>query len=195
MARKEHNLEPREINKNPKPMTIRMPVVFQYRATRDNYKTTSLQKQFFKIMELARLNDQKISRAEVIAILRKKISTIQPTIAEMKALGNVVTRFRAEFGVISGILAYIFKDDLRKGNGVEWFYKPLKTKREYQNVVGRHMKMTDTGIVLRDKENKELLNKSQKQIDELIRQTSQEIDAEVGFDGSQNSNNKRKRRK
>ena len=195
MARKEHNLEPRETTAKPKNITIRTPVVFQYRATRDNYKTTSLQKQFFKIMELAKLNDQKISKGEAIAILRKKISTLQPTRAELTALRNVVSRFRAEFGVIAGILAYTFKDNLRKGNGVEWFYKPLKTKREYQNVVGKHMKMTKTGIATRDTENLELLNKTQKQIDELIKQTSQEIDVEVGFNGSQNSNNKRRRKK
>jgi hypothetical protein len=190
--RKEYHLK--EANLRPiHTMTLRTAVIFKYRAIKDHYKRVRLYKQFFKIMELARENNQIMTFGEMIAVLREKLNTSQPTSGEIRRLKQIVYYFRRMLGALSGILAYQFRYDLKKGNGPEPVFRPIQSKREYMDIVGKHMENVKESIEDRHTENLELLKMTPRQIENMIREASAEIDIAAEF-GEDEDKRKRKRK-
>lgn len=179
--RREYHLIPTK-TKPQKRVTIRISVVNLYRVVKERYKSIRLHKQFYKVMELARDNNQIITAAELVCIFKPQITTAQPTKEEMTRLRQIVYYFRKEYGALSGILAYQFKLDLNKGNGAEPVFRPIKNKQDYMQIVGRHLVNVGQSELDRHKENLALLRKTPKQIEKIIDEASLEIDQEVeGF--------------
>lgn len=122
-----------------------------------------------------------LPKGTAIAILRGKLDVNPITRQELDRFNVVVWSFRKWLGVLAGMVVYVDKAKLTKTGPFMQVYRPLKNKREYMNLVGKHMERVDKGIADRHSDNLKLLSMTQKQIDRMIQETSVQIDIEVGL--------------
>jgi hypothetical protein len=176
----------------PYPVLIRDSMLIKYRPVVDQYRTVPLYKQFFKMMKICRDNDSFLTRGECIAILRKRLSTDQPTKLEMDHFNTEVFFFRKWLGALSGIVAYTFRMEVVAGRGFEWVFRPLKNKKEYLRYAGKHIKNVEKGLNTRHAQNLAVFALSKKEINRMIEEKDDEINLEADIQ-IQSKRNKRRR--
>ncbi len=177
MTRKHYFLG-NERHNRPQQFLMRSNVIAKYRGAIQQYRTLRVFKQIFEVMNICRENGGYIAKGEFVAILREQISTEFPTGAELNHFNAEVFMFRRWLGALAGMLVYVRREHVASIHALEWIYRPIKTRQDYEEV-RRHINKTSRGLDKRNEENLKLLSKTPKQIDAMIEDVAEQLDLEA----------------
>lgn len=167
-----------ERHRRPQSFYIRPKIVAKYRGALAGYRTLRVFKQIFEAMDMARENDEWLTKGEFVAILREDLNTDNPSSAELNHFNTEVFKFRRFLGAVAGILMYVKHEYVEQIKGMEWIYRPLQSKREYKPVE-KHMQIVINGLTERMAANRQLLEMTPRQIEKRLQEFRDELELEA----------------
>lgn len=177
-----------DYNIHPKPareFPMRIGQIVSYRALLSKqHRTRPLYRQLYAVMRRLKETEKFVYIGEVIAALRKQLSTDPPTKTELNRLDRVLLKLRREIGeVLQAMVCY--KTENVQGKTI---LRPLKDKDEYLDVKGFRMRAVAKGILDMHKSNMEILSLPNREIEKRLQEIDMMFEEEAeGFNRSKKS--------
>lgn len=162
----------------PQRFYMRDKVIARYRAALETYRKLEIFKQICVVFLICRDHEEFVTKGELVAFMRDKLSMDLPTKYEVEYINNQIAKFRKWLDSYTSLIVYVRHEHIADINGMDWVYRPIMDKKEYEKV-NMHMNRTQAGIEGRNAKNQELLKMTKKQIEKRIANLREQLDLEA----------------
>lgn len=162
----------------PQKFYMRDKVITRYRAALETYRKLEIFKQICVVFLICRDHEEFVTKGELVAFMREKLSMDLPTKYEVEYINNQIAKFRKWLDSYICLVVYVKHEHIPNIKAMEWVYRPIVDKDDYKKV-NIHMTRTQAGIIGRNKNNEELLKMTKKQIEKRINELREELDLEA----------------
>lgn len=163
---------------HPQKFYMRDKVITKYRAALDGYRKLEIYKQICVVFLICRDNGGFVTKGELIAFMREKLSMDFPSKYEVEYINNQIGRFRKWLDTYISLVVYVRHEHIPDIGGREWVYRPIRNKKDYEKV-NMHMNRVHAGIIERNDNNLKLLKMTSRQIEKRIAELREQLDLEA----------------